>query len=723
MRCPSCQQEIGDAAFCKWCGTHLAPSQSQPGFPATRPVHGGHGVSPGGGGAGGGLAQHASGNGLSAPPMPPMAAEALPPTAHQPGQQAYPGQQHPGQQPAGGWQPTAPGAPVPGAPRPAPRSHVTPTGPAPTLGGAPQPPPRGPGFFARLKETVFGWPKPLLLGIGIGAPVLIGGVVVLLLLLLSGSDQGAIPLDPHKLPPNTVSVSTRQITSAEMPDPQVRALSKAAALGQLLCDPEQGNPWYAFRFSSMASIAEKLEDERRKKLAEMLRCGAQMSSQLESDLAGRIAFKYDDKRHRISFLSMSSVVLTAKGWLKHTFAGLPGHCWGGKKEECTDKSSSMVVHDGLLYWGRRASLEQLARQLVKPSEELTSGVEALAIAASHVTGLTERVLTANPKSLKSALMGFCRFGRSLSSWQLKKDICFPDGLDKRLEVYDSLLRAASFDQPATMVGAEQMRLGLTLVARDAEAAERLAKGLREFMRDWRAHIANNEGKFNKTVAKEPKTQREKLYKALVSAYLRGMNRIEVESDGRSVYLTIEEDLTEAERREAREAVVEAKEDRQIAAVLMAIRDGKAPPTKIIAKMTEKAVKRSMEKVARAAKRQFDRTRYRGRRYSYRLRRYVRTKPRAFPVAPADDGWLTGEALLEASNTWLPLVRPKDLALYKWRYRSSGVGAESTFTLEARLNHGDGTHTTYRITGKVDEALQVITDEVELVEGKAAGKKA
>lgn len=732
MRCFKCGQEIEDAAFCRWCGAAQArpiprPSRApQLPAPARRRFTPPPGVIPGADGLAGSAAPAAR-TALGPPPAPLLpvpdtrlaaaAADRAPsasdtqPTWQPPPPVAVEAQPFPPTAAPGG--DSAPGVVPPTVAQPrASRLPAAATEESPTAVTAPRRPSR-PGLRERLRAI----PRPLLLAAAIGLPLLLGATAALLWFALSGGGPGTVPLDPHRLPPTTSAVTVGQLALADVDDPQLQASYRAALLGSALCAPDRPNPWFELRFAtSLGAVARRVGDDERKQLAETLQCGAQAAERLEGDTGGRLVFEEDDKHYSVRFVGMREVFLPAKaGWLVQTFAGLPAHCYGGKSEACEERSPAALAHEGLLYWGERAAVERLARHLALPARELSTGVEALHVAASHVAGLGERALVANPSSTKELLLSFCKFGERLSAFRLTRKDCFPEGLDKRLELHDTSLRAASFDQPATLRGAERLRLSLTLVTRDAEAAERLTTGLAEFARDWRSHIANHEAQIYKTINPKAKTPADKLYKALVSAYARGMQRIEVERDGRSVHLTIDEELTEAELREGAEVEAEELEHRRVALVLQAIRAGSKPPTRELAALTEKAVDRSLERIGGEARRYFERTRdQQG--ISQHYRRYLRQQPLdppAFPPA-TEGGWLTGEAFIAAAPWLHNSLMTDDLALYKWRFSAEGAGQAARYTLEARLDHTDGAHTTRRLTGSVDDGLAVVESEIAAV---------
>ena len=549
----------------------------------------------------------------------------------------------------------------------------------------------------------------------IGGPAL-GGVllVIILILVFSGGSVGEIHLDAARLPSTTFEVESSPMTKTSIDDSDAREMLMNYRLARMFCPFSSEDKIYIS--TSLSSLSKMADADTRKKIAAHLQCGEEVRKSFDSDTVTRVRFKEDERSHRLTVIKGELEELPkAVGWTSHSFSGLKGFCLVEKDKECEERSFAALSAEGLSYIGDQRSVTAIAKRVAKPAEELSSSIEALMVAVARNHGLPVRRITNKIDSTRRILMGMCYVAREhgAGGGDFRK-YCFPEGHEKALEAIDAKLRAAGMDMQQDLSQADGIRAIMTLVIKDADAAESVEKDLKEFTRDWRSHLENNEGKITKLAmdrAKDSTSSRRKLWQRVAQTYVRAMRKMEVSRDGRSVMLSIEEDFTSAEKKEVKEQLAKDRTERQLAfagllAAVMKGDDGEFKSS--MAKLAPKSVEDVMDRVKRRVKSYFAR--------DHHDMKTGNIKPKGFP--PSSEGWTTDAKECCDGSPWKDLYLSRDSMaadLLQWRFTSKGEGKDATYKVEARLPDGDGTYTVVSVSGRVTDEMEVKSGEVQTQE--------
>ena len=173
---------------------------------------------------------------------------------------------------------------------------------------------------------------------------------------------------------------------------------------------------------------------------------------------------------------------------------MPGFCRNdvdgdGKAEECTDKSHGAFVKDTTWFMGPKNALEDVAKAVANPKDDLGTSVAALKDAAGETEGLPVVRIRAQPKSSKEFFMSPCYWGALHSGAPFTQFLegCFLKTADRLVEEVDSKLKAAAYevDGDVTKAGAPRQH-HLRRPGQGRREGHR--EGRHEIVGDWKSHV-------------------------------------------------------------------------------------------------------------------------------------------------------------------------------------------------------------------------------------------
>jgi hypothetical protein len=425
---------------------------------------------------------------------------------------------------------------------------------------------------------------------GGGALVLLIVVGVVLVLVLRGGRKG-LPFDAKRLPPQTYSVNDFEIDATREHNEKVKTHFLAAYLAGIVCGRDSPDRIVA-QLEAGPSLAETiLRPKSLERMKTSLECGQMMSKSLGNNYVTQYRWEEDEKTtHRAVALRLSMDEMPAKyGWVKQKIGSKDGFCRPkealsddekpvkekDEKEtaECKDESTAALRDGKNWFFGDKKGLEQLARAIEKPRDELSTTVEHLVEAAGATEGLDRRMMLARidkdfkALDLVSQPCAWAASGTVGSNADFRK-LCFPMTVEKQLQAFEGKLRSVAVEADDDLEVAGAIRGNLILVARDPEAAKDIEKDLKEVAREWKAHVETNETKLVKQAKDKPTSREEKVWSVAIDPFIRAIKKMDVSRSGRAVKLRFEEKFKDAEKKEIKESIEKFIDKELIAADLL-----------------------------------------------------------------------------------------------------------------------------------------------------------
>ena len=468
-------------------------------------------------------------------------------------------------------------------------------------------PPQGqygvpPGPPAQKKSML-----PLIIGGGVLAIVLIGGVIGGVIFLKSRGGAVALPVDAKLLPTNTSEISTTVIESTRETDAKVKRAYVASELGAELCKPGVFNP--ARRIESIGSGTTKSAKEfffTKKNIDDirvLLDCGSVLGESLESPYQALIVVEgVDGKRNQRIGVGHFNVAEMPKkqGYTPFSYKGMPGYCRTTGDDRgsfglpapangvCDDNTFGAFAQNTTWFLGSKDALETMATSVKNPKEELNARLGALKDAAGETQGLPAVRITATPKSSKDFFQSPCMFGatNSAAGFTAFLDGCFSSqGQDKTLESIDAKIKAAAFETDNDPVKAGFFAGNLVFVARDEDSAKSVENDVKDVVSEWKSHLADNESKLTVQSQELAFSGRQKKFAGIVDTYLKALKNSKITRKGRTVRVSYKEPLSKADLVAANEADASSLDKKQATAdILDAIQAKKPVPVGPLGKL-------------------------------------------------------------------------------------------------------------------------------------------
>lgn len=438
----------------------------------------------------------------------------------------------------------------PATPGNAPVDQIAPSaGKASPAPGTPEPARTSPMLSRRWK---------LLLAVVLSTTIVaVGGGLVLRRYIASG--QRALPIVAARLPPRTLRVSDSRLRAdldelAVLPDAYVTSALAAVACGgtdvALLIERARGRDLGWLKRNGIFDLG---HDEH---IRDALTCGAaiRLGGNKGSPSRVGVTFMQDEKPMDVVVLRSPLTDLSlGPGFMRHNFSGLSGQCRhpDEAKTDCPDGATA-TLHDGDTWvFGDVVEVEAFGRTYTSAHEELTTSVEILQGMVAHTRGADETVIIAKPETVPWKEV--CERAAPINHEKEFVAACFPSGQEKVMEAIATRTRGLAIERDMLAKGIA-FSLNYVLLARDDDDARELEKDLRDFVRDWRAHVANHEPEMIRLIRAPSDYVHDRFWEAGLDPLLRALHAIDVTRNGAVVRLVIRQELRPEEAKSLKEFV-------------------------------------------------------------------------------------------------------------------------------------------------------------------------
>jgi len=487
----------------------------------------------------------------------------------------------------------------------------------------------------------------LFVGLGVGALIVVGGVVGGGIWVYSHMHKGSLPLEANKLPSQTREIDTRVIDAAREPNDRIKKIYLASELSSAFCSG-RGDP--ASRLESISiwgskSAKEFFDPAHLDQLRGEMECGSQLASALDDDHASYLTFESDDekggseptKHHvKIGHFKMKNLP-TAEGYTSLSFGTISGFCQTTipayasslsslgslgttpstpptpVTKACDDKSNAAFAVGSTWFFSDKAALEELSKTIVVPKDTLGTRAAALQDAFNETSNLPQVSVVAEPKTSKDFLEYPCEWAASQlgihysysSSSSLGSSgsssasssggitnrddfmaACFPAKQDSKLiEEIDAKLRALAFETDPDYVKAGAVTGNIVLVTRDADTAKDAERAIKELVGDWKSQIELNAPKLIKAGKDQASTIKQKKFVDVADTYFQALSQMKVSRDGRTLKISYKASFTKEDQQELQDEDKGSADKRMpVTEILEAIRDKKPIPQASLAKL-------------------------------------------------------------------------------------------------------------------------------------------
>jgi hypothetical protein len=470
-------------------------------------------------------------------------------------------------------------------------------GPPPHSPSIPQAPP------PRQKSSL-----PLILGIAGAAIVVIGGGAVAAILVLKGKSN-ALPVEARLLPSSTMEIGKQLIEASREPDERVKQAYLSAELGAEMCRAGGRDP--ARRLEELPTGTSRAAKEfffDKKQIDDtqsLLECGALLAGTRTDDYQSVVSFGDEDrsKMNQVAIGHFTFTEIPLKfGFTKYSYDGIQGFCRtqaedtttplgqpvAAQNNACGETNHGAFNQNTAWFLGKRTALEEMAKSVKRPKEELNARISALKDAATHTQGLPVVRLTASPKSSKDFFMSPCYFGAWHSAAPLTEFVegCFPaKNVERQLSEIDSKIKAAAYETDGDPQKAGAFEGNLIFVARDTDGGKDIEKEVKDIVGEWKTQVDTNEAKLINKSREAAYSTRTKKFAAVADTYFKALKTATVTRDGRVVRVHYKGALSEEDKRGLDDADKQTVENRRaVASILEAVQGKKPIPEAPLAKL-------------------------------------------------------------------------------------------------------------------------------------------
>jgi hypothetical protein len=296
-----------------------------------------------------------------------------------------------------------------------------------------------------------------------------------------------------------------------------------------------------------------------------LRCGSGLARAMRGASVLSLTFSADDALRGVDLLA-SGAVDDVPGLERHNFSGLVGRCHPVESGsgDCAPTELAFARRGGWVALGPAASVAPYAREWNRSADRtVSSDMEdaRLLVGDLEVEAVSTR-LEVRPEVV--ALDELCRAVPS------GEPGCFPESVQTSLERIAAKSRGhatQSLVPLPSMALRPDLFWRMSFACRDEEDAGDVARDLADVVRDWTAHLENQETAFVRRIRQSGAANRD-TNEIVFRAFVRAMRGAVIDTDGRLARLAARTQLSESEQREVQSSFTNQRGRREAASRLI-----------------------------------------------------------------------------------------------------------------------------------------------------------